>query len=115
MNSHLPVKAKAIHLAWRYPDGGIGVAAYTDAAAHPYIGLYPLDALGRALGLPLYLARYHFMARVVVSMTSSHPLIAFIDAAVSADGLDLRLALPRTVPAPHTPLHQSVRWQASQS
>lgn len=110
MNWPFPLSAPEISVEWHKEECGLGVTAYTDEAGLPYIGLYQLDFEGIPCGQPIYFQRQRLMADVLIGLNNLKPVVVYIDADISARGLDVRLCLPLGVIGQKEPRHLWAHW-----
>jgi hypothetical protein len=89
-----PLDAGEIYVEWVTTEGGIGVTAFTDEKGLPFIGLYPLNRMGRPNGLPCWFRRSRFMSDIVIGFRERTPIVVFIDVEVSERGLSLIVCVP---------------------
>jgi hypothetical protein len=94
MRPQFPLDAADIFVEWVTTEGGIGVVAFTDEAGLPYIGLYPLNRMGRPNGLPCWFQRSRLMSDVAVGFRNGTPIVVFIDVEVSTRGVSLIVCVP---------------------
>ncbi len=66
MMKPIPLNAPEIFVEWRKGECGLGITAFTDEAGRPFIGLYPLNWDGTAIGAPVYFQRSRLMADIMV-------------------------------------------------
>ena len=110
MKEPLPLTAEDIDLKWRIKEGGIGLTASTDEAGIPCIGLYPLNSLGNPIGAPLSFQHERLMCRLVAGYIKRQPIVVFIDAEITARGLDARYVPPLIIRARGYEPHKFAAW-----
>ena len=110
MRGPLPLGAEDIDLKWHIEEGGIGLTACTDQKGLPYIGVYLLNRLGNSMGAPLSLQHDRLMIRVVAGYVRRHPIVVFIDAEITAKGLEARYEPPDFVVARGYERHKFAAW-----
>jgi len=112
MSFQLPLDADEIHIKWQINEGGIGLTAFTDNAGLPYIGLYPLNSLGDATGLPVRFQRRRLMANIVAGFAQREPIVVFIDATTTPRGLELTVCPPLLIARRGYERHTFVAWDS---
>ena len=109
MMAQLPLNADKIFVDWATDEGGICVSAFTDDKGIPFIGIHPLNRMGKPNGLPCWFRRKHLMTDFVVGFRGWAPIVIYMDIEVSEHGISLILSSP--FDAPHRyQCHLSAPW-----
>ena len=90
-----PAHAEVIYAEWVTREGGVCVYAFTDAKRDPFIGVSPLNRMGRPNGLPCWMRRSRFASDLVIGFRNETPIIIRIYVKVYGLGLELIVRQPR--------------------
>jgi hypothetical protein len=96
---HLPIRARRIGVEWRTREGGVGIAAATDAKGTPLMGLYTINRLNQPNGWPCLLPRVGLMTDIVIGFENNLAIKIYIDALVTARGVELIVCPPSYIVA----------------
>ena len=97
MTTVLPTHAEVIYAEWVTREGGVSVVAFTDSKRNPFIGVSPLNRMGKPNGLPCWMRRSRFASDLVIGFRDETPIIIRIYARVNGLGLELTVRTPRDI------------------
>lgn len=94
MIEQLPLDAEEIFAEWTTCEGGVCVSVFTDEKGDPFMGIHPLNRMGKPNGLPVWFQRRRLISDIAVGFRGKMPLVVHIDAEVTSKGLHLAVRLP---------------------